>query len=481
MNSCGDKKILDAVIYETSESGNKLTEITDFAVSENIVEIRILPEEKYQTIIGFGGSFTEASAHLLNEIGLENRKKIIEAYFGESGAKYSLTRTHIGSCDFSLANYSYAPVENDLELKNFSIEEDLNDIIPFIKDAKAVSKDGFKIISSPWTAPTWMKDNNDWNGGKLLPEFYETWTLYFSKYIKAYKNEGIEIWGISVENEPLGNDNNWESMLFTPQEMTDFVKNHLYPKLKSENQDVKILGFDQNRDEQLKIWVDEMFTNDTSKSCFDGTAIHWYASTYDYFPEALQYAHQKAPDKLLIQTEACIDAQVPKWNGDAWYWSEDATDWGYTWAKEEDKYLHPKYVPVFRYAGDIIGCLNNWVNGWIDWNMVLDVNGGPNHAKNWCIAPVIVDTEKDEVYFTPLYYTLSHFSRFIRPDAVRIGFKNPDKDLMLTAAQNPDGTIAVVIFNPAEEKKSIKLKLKDKYIEFSISGKAIQTLIMFND
>jgi len=481
MNSCSDKKILDAVIYETSESGNKLTEITDFSVSGNIVEITILPEEKYQTIIGFGGSFTEASAYNLTQISLENRKKIIEAYFGESGAKYSLTRTHIGSCDFSLGNYTFAPVENDLELKHFSIDEDKNDIIPFIKDAKAVSKDGFKIISSPWTAPPWMKDNNEWNGGKLLPKYYDTWSLYFSKYLQAYKSEGIDIFGITVENEPLGNDNNWESMIFTPQEMNDFVKNHLCPKLKTENLDIKILGFDQNRDAELKKWVDVMFASDTTKNIFDGTAIHWYASTFDYFPEALQYAHQKAPEKLLIQTEACIDAQVPKWKNDAWYWSEEATDWGYTWAKEEDKHLHPKYIPVFRYAGDIIGCLNNWVNGWIDWNMVLDRQGGPNHAKNWCIAPVIVDAEKDEVYFTPLYYTLSHFSRYIRPNAVRIGFKNSDNDLQITAVENTDGSIAVVIFNPKNEKKSIKLKMKEKYKEFSISEKAIQTLVIFSD
>jgi len=481
MNSCSDKKILDAVVYETSESGNKLTQITDFSVTENIVEITILPNEKYQTIIGFGGSFTESSAYLLNKIGEENRKNIIEAYFGESGAKYSLTRTHINSCDFSLKNYSYAPVENDLELDSFSIKEDLDDIIPMIKDAKLVSKDGFKIIASPWTAPIWMKDNKDWNGGKLLPEFYDTWALFFSKYIKSYKLEGIDIWGITVENEPLGNDNNWESMKFTPEEMTDFVKNNLYPKFKTENQDVKILGFDQNRDSEFYKWADVLYGDSVAKNCFDGLAIHWYASTYDYFPDALQYVHQKAPDKYIIETEGCIDAQVPKWQDDTWYWSEEATDWGFTWAKDEEKYLHPKYVPVFRYAGDIIGCMNNWVNGWIDWNMVLDRQGGPNHAKNWCIAPVIVDIETDEVYFTPLFYAMSHFSKFIRPDAVRIGFENSDKDLQITAVENIDGTIVVVVFNPTVNKKSIKLNLKNKYLEFSISEKAIQTITMIND
>ena len=160
-----------------------------------------------------------------------------------------------------------------------------------------------------------------------------------------------------------------------------------------------------------------MYKNEETSKYFDGTAIHWYASTYDVFPEELQYAHQKAPDKYLIQSEACVDSEIPEWQDDKWYWSKEATDWGWDWAPEEQKYLHPKYAPVNRYARDIIGCLNNWVDGWIDWNMVLDKQGGPNWFKNWCVAPVIVDPEKDEVYFTPLYYTMTHFSKYIRPGA----------------------------------------------------------------
>lgn len=478
INGCMKPEKWNVEIYETSESGNKLTRLVEFPTNEDVVEISILPEEKFQKITGFGGSFTEASAYLLNQLSPENRNKILEAYFGESGAKYSLTRTHMNSSDFSLRNYSYAPVPEDMELEHFSIGEDMDDIIPMIKDAMAISKEGFKIISSPWTAPPWMKDNNDWRGGKLLPKYYDTWALFFLKYFAAYRAEGIDIWAFTVENEPLGNNSNWESMHFTPVEMNEFVKNHLGPKLKADGQNVKLFGFDQNRDEEMKNWVDAMYDDEEAANYFDGTAIHWYASTYDYFPEALQYAHQKAPDKHLINTEACVDAEVPKWNDDAWYWSKEATDWGWDWAKEEHKYRHPKYVPVFRYARDIIGCLNNHVDGWVDWNMVLDRQGGPNWAKNWCIAPVIVDHEQDEIYFTPLYYTLAHFSRFIRPDATRIGFENPSEDLMVTAAENPDGSIAVIIFNPNEHAKGIKLLLQEKSIEFVISGKAIQSIIV---
>lgn len=386
----------------------------------------------------------------------------------------------MNSCDFSVSNYSYTPVEGDKELEHFTIQEDKDDLIPFIKDAMAASKDGFKIFGSPWSAAPWMKDNNHWVGGKLLPEYYDTWALFFSKYVDAYKAEGIDIWGFTVENEPLGNGNNWESMHFSPDEMTNFVQNYLGPKLEADGKgDLKILGYDQNR-EHLKEWVDSMYKDEATSKYFAGTAIHWYASTYEVYPEELQYAHNKAPEKLLIQSEACVDSEIPVWQDDAWYWAKEATDWGYDWAPEKDKYLHPKYSPVTRYAADIIGCLNNWVDGWVDWNMVLDKQGGPNWFKNWCIAPVIVDPEKDEVYFTPLYYTMAHFSKFIRPEAVRIGFENTDKDLQVTAAQNPDGSIAVIAFNESDEVKTIELTLNNKTTNLTISAKAIQTIVIAN-
>ncbi|MFC6877146.1 glycoside hydrolase family 30 protein [Flavobacterium myungsuense] len=479
LNSCKVAKDLNVAVYETSAQGNSLTKITAFSANENAVLININPEEKFQTITGFGGSFTEASASLLNRLSQTNRKKILDAYFGEEGANYSLTRTHIASCDFSLSNYTYAKVENDVSLENFTIEDDKSDLIPMILEAKAISKEGFNIIASPWTAPPWMKDNKKYVGGKLLPEFNDSFALYFSKYLNAYKKEGINIWGVTVINEPHGNGNNWESTLFSPKEMTNFVQNHLGPKLEKEGWgDVNILGYDQNR-AGIKEWVDVMYEDEKSSKYYDGLAVHWYESTYEVFPEDLQYAHKKAPNKYLIQTEACVDSEIPHWNDDAWYWKKEATDWGWDWASEKDKYLHPKYAPVNRYANDIIGCLNNWVDGWVDWNMVLDTGGGPNWFKNWCIAPVIVDVNKDEVYFTPLYYTMAHFSKYMRPGAVKIGCTINHKEIVTTAVKNPDGTIAVVVFNPTSEKQNITLQLDKKTKSISINAQALQTIIIY--
>jgi len=469
---------LEIEVYETSASGNQLTKIESTVNSEVLVNLTIDPSKEYQKITGFGGAFTESSAYLLNQLSQANRDTIINAYFASEGANYSLTRTHMNSCDFSLDQYSYAPVPDDMDLEHFSIKEDKDDLIPMIKDAMAASQDGFKIFASPWTAPPWMKNNNAWVAGKLLPKYYDTWALFFSKYVDAYRAEGIDIWGFTVENEPHGNGENWESMHFTPQEMTDFVQYHLGPKLEADGKgDLIILGYDQNR-AGLKEWVDVMYKDEASSKYFDGTAIHWYESTYKIFADALQYAHHKAPDKLLIETEGCVDSEVPKWRDDEWYWSKEATDWGWDWAAEDQKYLHPKYAPVNRYARDIIGCLNNWVDGWVDWNMVLDRQGGPNWFENWCVAPVIVDPDADEVYFTPLYYTMAHFSKFIRPGDKIVHVDLEDEELVATAAKNDDGSLVLVVFNETETPKSLNIIVNGKSVKHDIKGQALQTILI---
>lgn len=479
--SCAETKKdkLNLEVYQTSAAGDQL-KLKELNLESSVKgdTIKITRETKYQTITGFGGTFTQSTAFLLNQLSDDKRNEVIQAYFSDSGSNYSLTRAHINSCDFSTHNYAYDSVPGDTLLKNFDISRDKEDVIAMILSAKSVSSEGFKIIASPWTAPPWMKDNNKWEGGKLLQTYYPTWALYFSKYIKAYRHEGIDIWGITVENEPLGNGENWESMHYTPEEMALFIKEHLGPKLKEDSLTPKILIYDQNRGAELEEWAEVMLTDEELSPYIYGTAVHWYSSTNDWFPESLNRTHEIAPTKHLINTEACVDAEVPKWKNDAWYWSKEATDWGFDWAPENEKPRHPKYVPVYRYARDIIGCLNNWVEGWIDWNMVLDKNGGPNWAKNWCVAPVLVDPDSDEVYYTPLYYTLAHFSKFIRPNATRIESQSKDSGLMHTAVENPDGTIALVVLNMSGTAQNFNIEIEGSCNSLTIDGQAIQTILI---
>lgn len=465
------------IVLETSAGGHQLDTLApiDSTAADTFV---LQPQRTFQTITGFGGAFTEASAQVLSQLSARQRQQVLRAYFADTGAAYSLTRTHINSCDFSLSHYSYDSVPGDTALRHFSIADDTADLIPMIRAAQDISRQGFRIIASPWTAPPWMKTNQDWEGGRLKPAYYRTWARYLLRYLQAYDSLGVPIWALTVENEPLGNNMSWESMHYTPATMGRFVTEHLQPVLQASRYQPKILFFDQNRDEEFIHWSRHFYQNDSLHQAVDGVAIHWYASTTEWFPERLDKVHAMAPDKLMIQTEACVDAEVPHWREDTWYWSRQATDWGYQWARPENKHLHPPYVPAYRYARDIIGCLNNHVQGWVDWNMILNRQGGPNHAQNWCVAPVIADPSRDEVYFTPLYYIMTHFSRFIRPGAKRIALRSSNDEVMSTAAHNPDGSLVAVLFNPSEKAVSYRVKTPQAAGNFHLAPRALQTIIL---
>ena len=467
--------------FETSRHGGRFHAVPQEAIAAwnqpvaDEATLRVDVDQRKQRVTGFGGSFTDASAYLVYQLSPTQRQRILEAYFHEDGAHYSLTRTHMNSCDFSRFQYSYAPVEGDVDLVHFSIHPDREYLLPMIREAQAISTDGFKVIASPWTAPPWMKDNRAWVGGRLRPELRPTWANFFVKHAQAYAAEGVSIWAYTVENEPHGNGDNWESMLYSPEEMTDFVEQYLGPTLEANGLGhLHVLGYDQNR-EGLDEWVSVMYPS----KHFAGTAVHWYESTIDHFPDALDRAHEAAPDKFLIQTEACCDAQVPVWQDDDWYWRAEATDWGYTWREPEKKHLHPKYAPVHRYAQDLIGCLNHWVDGWIDWNMVLDRQGGPNWFENWCVAPVIVDPERDEVYFTPLYDVMCHFSKFLRPGATVLGSTCSDLDVVAVVAETPDGSHAIVCFNPSDSPRTLRIEgLAAEAFRVVVGAQTLQTLLL---
>ena len=477
LQSCQNSDSRQIQIVQTSASGDQLKPLESRLEGSPAYVFELDTSDTKQRVSGFGGAFTESSAHLLFNLSPEKRLDVVNKYFDESGANYSLCRTHMNSCDFSLDHYSYAPIAGDTFLDSFSIQPDLDDIVPMIQLAQQASKSGFRIIASPWTAPPWMKDNGDWYGGQLLPEFSSTWADFFVRYDEAYAKMGIDIWAYTVENEPLGNDSNWESMHYTPESMGAFIKNDLGTTFNENDVDAHILVYDQNRGEELVEWSKVLLEDKELEPFIYGTAVHWYTSTIDWMGESLTETHEVAPEKHIIHTEGCIDAEVPHWKDDAWYWSKNATDWGFDWAPEEDKVDHPKYVPTYRYARDMIGCLNNWVEGWVDWNMVLDRTGGPNLADNWCIAPVIVDTASDEVYYTPLYFIMSHFSKYIRPGA-KVLSVDQQGELLVAAVKNENGSIACVVLNQPSEKQEFAININGEISYHIIDGQAIQTIVI---
>lgn len=409
--------------------------------------VTILANESYQSIAGFGGAFTEAAAVTFNKLSEANQKKILKAYFCQAqGHGYNMGRVHIHSCDFALCNYTYVD-DHDTELKTFSIEHDKSQIIPFIKSAEKMRGKDIALLASPWSPPAWMKTNGEMNnGGSLLEKYKSTWAKYYSKFLSAYKAEGLNMWGITVQNEPAAVQI-WDSCLFTAEEERDFVKNHLGPRLhKDGHDDVGILVWDHNRD----IIVDRVapIYNDKEAAKYVwGAGFHWYVS--EAF-ENVGQVHKKWPDKHLLFTEGCQEGGV---HIGKWHTGE-------------------------RYGRNIIGDFNNWNEGFIDWNLILDETGGPNHVNNLCDAPIIGDTKNDEVIFNSSYYYIGHFSRFIQKNAVRLGLVGDCHVSQAVAFRNPDGTYILVLMNESENHMIWTVGLESERMKVELKPRSIVTIKM---
>jgi glucosylceramidase len=517
----------------TSESGDKLQNQPnvsfDKAVSQGNI-ITVFPDSTKQVIDGIGSSFTESSAFVLAHLDTKTRKEVMQNIYGEEGANFTLTRTHIGSCDFTVqGKYSYAEQKDDTNLDSFDISPDSSgfsasqypgivdenyDLLPMIKEALQIKQaqrdDKLRIVASAWTAPAWMKDIEDWyikgseennwqgTGGSLKAKYQQTYADYIAKYLAAYQNAGVDIWAITPVNEPHGNNGQWESMHFTPQSQNRFIKKHLSPSLQAAGYaDTKILFYDQNRD-GLEKWTDLIYGDPETSPLVYGAAVHWYESTFKVFEDVFQRVHAKFPDCAILHTEGCIDdLGKPAPNGvtdperfkeSAWFdnddfwWNKNATDWAYsvTWqgVKVED---HPIYTPVHRYARNIIVSLDNWVNGWIDWNIVLDKQGGPNHVGNFCGAPIMIDTESQQIYYTPIYYVLAQFSKTIRPGdlAVQTEQKFPqlaEDTLHACATINADNILSVQVLNTGKSPLTYNLQIAEQSAQIEIKANSLQTV-----
>lgn len=450
-------EVKKAEVFVTAKNTNqRLTQAPDLVFEkfaqpdEHFPTVIVDPAKTFQTIEGFGGALTDAAAETIYKLSKKNQQKIFTAYFDkEKGIAYNLFRTHINSCDFSSESYAYAEVEGDINLEHFSIAKDRTYRIPLIKEAINDVGNDFRLLISPWSPPAWMKTNNHMlQGGKLKPEYYQTWANYFVRFIQEYKKEGIPVWALTVQNEPMAVQT-WESCIYTAEEERDFVKNFLGPTLWKNNfNQVKVLIWDHNRGlmyQRAKVALDDP---EASKYIW-GTGFHWY--TGNHFQNVAQ-VQEAFPDKHTLFTEGCVFPFNYK-KLEEWQWGE-------------------------RYGESIIQDLNHSATGWIDWNIVLDETGGPNHVANFCYAPIIGNTKTDEVIFMNSYYYLGHFSKFIDPGAKRIIASSNCDDLMATAAINPNGKIVVVVMNRMEKSTDYKIWIEGKAITANLPEHAITTLVI---
>ena len=416
-------------------------------VEGRTADIELDPDVTYQTILGFGGAFTEASAYTLSRMSQEKRAEAIRSYFDASeGLGYTIGRVHIHSCDFALENYTYVE-DFDSELSTFDISRDHRWVLPLIKDAVKVKGGDITMLASPWSPPAWMKTNGEMNhGGQLKAEYRDVWARYYTKFIEAYRNAGVPIWGITIQNEPDAVQT-WDSCIYSAEEERDFIKNHLGPVMHEAGmQDVNILIWDHNRDIIVERASVVLSDPEAAKYVW-GTGFHWYVS--EEF-ENVGKVHDMFPDKHLLFTEGCQEGGVKLGE---WFTGE-------------------------RYGRNIIGDLNNWTEGYLDWNIVLDETGGPNHVNNLCDAPIIADTATDTLHYNSSYYYIGHFSKYIVPGAVRIGLTSAVDGVLATAFRNPDGSIAAVLMNESDEARQAAIGLGEQITEAVLPPHSIATILI---
>lgn len=413
------------------------------------VRFVLKPEKKYQTVLGFGGAFTEAAAYTLSRMKPELKNEILKKYFDpQEGIGYSIGRIHMNSCDFSLENYTYV-TDKDKSLASFDISREDKWVIPVISEACAVKGESIKFLVSPWSPPGWMKTNSEMNhGGALLPQYREAWARYFVKFIKAMRSKGVDIGAVTIQNEPAAIQV-WDSCIWSAEEEGLFIRDYLGPAFDKEGlSDIRIYFWDHNRDIIVERAAGTMSVPGADKYIY-GIADHWYCSE-EY--ENLSRVHEIFPDLHFLFSEGCPEGGVQL---GSWLTGE-------------------------RYGRNIIGEFNNWQEGFLDWNLVLDETGGPNHVGNLCDAPVIADTKEQKLFYNSSYYYIGQFSKFVKPGSVRIGTESDPgaaAALKQVAFMEPGGSVVMIVMNESGNDESFIAELEGDSMVYMMPAHSIATFI----
>lgn len=447
-------------VYTTAENTKlRLTQTDKLVFSgakqplETEISVFVEPKKTFQNFMGIGGAITDASAEVFSKLNKEKQQEFLNAYYDkEKGIGYSLLRTTIHSSDFASESYTYI-AEGDKELKTFSIEHDRKYRIPMLKEAIKTAGGKLLLYVSPWSPPAFMKSNGSMlKGGILLPEYYQSWANYYAKFIKAYEKEGMPIWGLTIQNEPMATQT-WESCIFSAEAERDFLKNFLGPTMKKEGLgDKKIVVWDHNRD-LMNHRANVIFSDAEASKYAWGMGFHWYETWAGGAPmfDNVRKVHEDYPSKNLLFTEGCVE----KFDADKYQF----------WANGE------------RYGSNMIHDFNNGTVGWTDWNILLDQNGGPNHVGNFCFAPIHADTTSGELIYTPSYYYIGHFSKFIRPNAKRVSTAVSRSNLISTSFLNKDGKMVTVVMNQSDKNITYNLIIASEKTVVEIPANGIQTLV----
>lgn len=441
---------MKATIITTNQASGKLwaEETAQMQNRDEFMQvINLFPEITEQEIEGFGGAFTEAAAHCYSTLPEEAKSVVMEGYYSDQGLRYNMGRVPIHSCDFGLGNYTYVE-EGDKELNTFDVGRDEKEILPMLRQAMLQAAGKVAFLCVPWSPPAFMKDNQEMNhGGSLLEEYKESWARYYVRFIQEYQKRGIPFRYLNVQNEPQAVQT-WDSCIYSAKEEGDFVTRYLAPALQQAGLgDIGIFIWDHNK-EGFYQRVRDTFQVEGCREQVGGASIHWY--TGDHF-DAIRAVRKVYPELKIFFTEGCVEYSRFADTGEV--------------QKAE------------MYAHDMLGNLKAGCNAIMDWNLLLDENGGPNHVGNFCAAPMMCDG-KGGVEKRLSYYYIGHFSRYIRSGARQILTSSYTDQVETAAFLNPDGSRVVVLLNRTEETMTPVLREETSCLSLQIPPHSIVTVFL---
>lgn len=417
--------------------------------NEPMVEVVLESGQTFQRIDGFGASFTDSAAYLMHQvISVDQRSQLMRDLFDpKAGIGLSVVRNPMGASDYARKMYSYDDLPGeavDPELKGFSISHDEADIIPLLQEALTLNPD-LKLMASPWSPPGWMKTSRSMIGGELRKEYYPAYAEYFARYIQAYSGHGLPIYAVTPQNEPLYVPGHYPGMLMLPEWQADFVKNYLKPSFVRHDIRTKILCYDHNWDRpDYPLHVLEQANEEV-----DGVAWHWYNGN----PAAQSEVVLAFPDKEVHFTEGSGGEWIPP--------------------------FEPAFSNVLRSGIEI---LRNYAQSLVLWNMALDEHNGPTvpgFGRSTCRGIVQINQQTREVVYTLDYYALAHFSKIIRPNALRIGSSTGNPSIRNVAFRNTDHSTAVVLFNDSETAENVSLRLQnEELLNFRMEPKSAMSVLL---
>ncbi|MEK4850970.1 glycoside hydrolase family 30 beta sandwich domain-containing protein [Paenibacillus sp. FSL H7-0756] len=404
--------------------------------------IEIDAGQTYQVMDGFGASFTDSAAYLIHLVlDAGQRTEVMQKLFDPlEGIGLSFLRNPMGASDYARMVYSYNDMPeggSDPALAGFSIAHDEADIIPLVQEALRLNPE-LKLMASPWSAPGWMKTSGSMIAGSLKPEHYQVYADYFVRFIQAYAAHGLPIYAVTVQNEPLYEPQHYPSMLMLPEEQREFIRDYLKPAFQEHGLDTKIFCYDHN-------WDRPDYPLSVLKGAeaeVDGVAWHWYGGA----PSAQSEVLAAYPDTEVHFTEGSGGEWIPP--------------------------FEQAFSNVMRTGIEI---LRNHSKSFVLWNMALDEQNGPTvpgFGQSTCRGVVTVNQQTRELTYTLDYYALAHFSKVIRPGALRLASNASREHLRSVAFRNADGSLAAVLFNDSEAEETVSVRLEgEELLTCSIAAK----------